>query len=384
MKTNVILNSLTVYETQILDVLYLCSQGTFKEINPEHSHKLCLIHLDKRSCEILGMKFISLLKCKVKTITIMDEGLTLHLTIEVPNKYSTPHTIYQINTVPIFVQKDDNIFVSEIEGLQGLTLIEMNGQSLDPIILEPCELKHGIKLCRPFELRRPELTDCVSSVVRNQNIAGTCKFTSWPFKSTDCYAQAIPHGIAISSKNEIDIHSTNEDALFHSKSKTKSGVFVINDNLNTTYTVSCNSVLLSTLGIGNTSHEVVFSDALTHNVEFHQNVNMDLHSLKADLSEYNNSFLDLSRDLDKLNSSTNIQWNVAKWNNKYTHPGAIVLSVVLYFIIIVTFLAITYCLFRRYKKPSINIVDADPFTRMLNTTNRDHNLYSVPPVSSKL
>ena len=335
----------------MIEILQDCAIGKIPNaFSFEKIEQLCQTNLNTEICNALNHRMKNIMKCEINAVHLLSTKYLLDLRVHIPVSFKAKYKLYQPITIPVF----DGQYHHEIENLHENTILKYNDKS-EIVILTECNDDQGILICQADQSSDQKNHSCITDIMNN---SPTHCWTE-SYKNTDtCYVKKYKNGLLISTKFPLQVHQHSIGHTFNSKSKIINGTAIIKNEVDSSYSVACNGILLST----------DMTDPRIIQIHNHYNFNWDDavqpltdKKLVEDLEEAKfltkNNLTDLNVKVNQAHGD--IDYNEI-FNMKGVHAptwiiiGTIIASLFAIFLIATLLVCICRC-YRRCKQPIVEL-----------------------------
>ena len=223
----------------LIEILQDCSIGlvpkTFSYATIQH---LCEINMNKDICYELKHKARNIMKCKIKSIHLLSTKYLLKLEIKIPNSFKAEYKLYKPLTIPVF----DGQYNHELNGFKENIVLQYDNKP-EIVLLTQCETKYGILVCNAVQSSDQKTHACLTDIINKKQ--PKCWTESYKTDDT-CFVEKFENGLLISTKFPLQIHQHSLGRTFYSKSKVINGTTIVKNDEDSSYSVACNGILVST------------------------------------------------------------------------------------------------------------------------------------------
>lgn len=221
-------------------------------------------------------------------------SLIIQAKVSVPDAEKAHYRVFKVNSIPVFIpiaKPTDPIQTRQvILNIEYFAALESapNGKGAIGFVKGSCEKFGEIVVCSSKTYN--DQIDCIESITtQNKNeIAATCEIQVSKSRTT-CVAERYDHGIIVSTLEPLDIHRQNsgKTSIFNAAGEKKVGMFTLENNLDATFSVSCNGRLFSTMKIQTLEAIKIIDHTLTRVINE---------------STWDSNFRDLEKNIEETNT----------------------------------------------------------------------------------
>ena len=223
----------------MIEMLQDCSLGKIpRAFSYSTIQQLCEANINKNLCYKLQHKVTNIMKCEINKIHLLSTKYLLNLKVHIPNAFKAQYKLFKPVTIPVF----DNQYHHEIKNIQGTTILKYETKP-EIVILTNCDDSQGILICQADQSSDQKSHACLTDIINNHPT--TCWTQSYKNEDT-CFVKKFSNGLLVSTKFPLQVHQHSLGNTFHSKSRIINGTTVVKNEADSSYSVACNGILVST------------------------------------------------------------------------------------------------------------------------------------------